>query len=260
MENKFGRICKLLIQANVKNGKTILEDVYFTPPYKIMHPFYENKDYMTVICMSSCSGVMAGDVQEHKILVKDGAKLEYMSQEYEKIHKMDSGFAKRTTDIEVGTNAALYYNPLPTIPFKDSAYESYVNVRLANTTSRFVMKEILTAGRCARGELFEYRYYHNMINLYRGEQLLYRDNTKYDPSKMELDSLGLYEGYTHLGTLLVFHCNKDSEWVAAARDVLASKEKICGGVTKIDTDCYVVRVLGIGGEQLEKVLDEVMGE
>lgn len=39
MENKFGKISRITACAALKNGKTILEDLSFTAPYKIMAPF-----------------------------------------------------------------------------------------------------------------------------------------------------------------------------------------------------------------------------
>ena len=41
MDNKFGKTSKLVIKAGVKNNQTVLEDAFFTAPFKIMHPFYE---------------------------------------------------------------------------------------------------------------------------------------------------------------------------------------------------------------------------
>ena len=46
MENKFGKVSRVSICAGKKDGKTILEDVSFTAPYKIMTPF-EKENGMT---------------------------------------------------------------------------------------------------------------------------------------------------------------------------------------------------------------------
>ena len=42
-ENSFGKTSRLYLEASVKDGKTILSDVSFTAPYKVMRPFYEKK-------------------------------------------------------------------------------------------------------------------------------------------------------------------------------------------------------------------------
>ena len=49
-----------------------------------------------------------------------------------------------------------------------------------------------------RNECFAYRHYYNYVEIYRGDKLIYRDNTKYIPKLFSMSSLGMYEGYTHL--------------------------------------------------------------
>lgn len=68
MNNQFGKLSKLHITTAYKEGKTIMEDVSFTAPFKIMHPFYEKKDFMTVMLLTASAGIMAGDRQEIDIL------------------------------------------------------------------------------------------------------------------------------------------------------------------------------------------------
>lgn len=258
MENNFYRTSTVTIQAALRGGKTVLKDVYFTAPFKIMNPFYMKKDFMTLMCMSSASGIMAGDVQEFNFQVDEGARFEFISQSYEKIHKMNSGCATRTMEAHIDRDAIFYYNPLPTQPFKDSAFESIVNVHLKDSSSRFIMKEIITGGRCLRGEKFEYKFYHNLVSIYVGDEILYRDNTRFEPSQMDLMGLGMHEGYTHLGSLILIHEHRSKEWIASVHELLNQDEQIEGGITTIDNKAIVIRVLGHQGEHLERVLDQIM--
>ena len=43
MDNKFGKISRISACAALKDGRTILEDLSFTAPYKIMMPFEKEK-------------------------------------------------------------------------------------------------------------------------------------------------------------------------------------------------------------------------
>lgn len=257
MENNFYKPSVVHLKASHRNGKTVLSDVYFTAPYKIMNPFYKNGDYMTIMCMSSSSGIMAGDILEFTFDVEEDAHLEFISQSYERIHKMEEGHATRIMQAKVAKNALFYYNPLPTQPFKDSAFENICNVHLEDKSSVFIMKEILTGGRISRGEKFAYRFYHNLVNIYVQEKLLYRDNTRFHPDTMDLDSLGVHEGYTHLGTLLLVHVGSNRDWVSLAREEIAKDTRIDGGVTEIEDGTALVRVLGTQSEHLEQILDRI---
>lgn len=117
MENKFGKISRITACAALKNGKTILEDLSFTAPYKIMAPFAKENGGTQIMPLCASAGIMEGDSQEFSYHVKEGADLEVLSQSFEKIHKMDEGSASRTISVQVDPHAVLYYYPQPVIPF-----------------------------------------------------------------------------------------------------------------------------------------------
>jgi len=54
MKNKFGKESRLYIRAKVSDGKTCLQDSYFTAPFKIAKPFYEGHGgFMNLMVMSA---------------------------------------------------------------------------------------------------------------------------------------------------------------------------------------------------------------
>lgn len=73
MENQFGRTSLCTLRAGKKEGKTVLEQVSFTAPFKIMSPFYEAGDFMHVMLLSASAGIMEGDTQEFDIEVRRAA-------------------------------------------------------------------------------------------------------------------------------------------------------------------------------------------
>ena len=101
MDNKFGKISRVSICAALKEGKTILEDVSFTAPYKIMTPFVKENGGIQVMPLCASAGIMRGDSQEFSYHIKEGAELEVLSQSFEKIHKMEDGCAVRTIQVQV---------------------------------------------------------------------------------------------------------------------------------------------------------------
>ena len=192
MKNQFGKISSLNITAVQKHGKTILSDVSFTAPFKVMAPF-KKPDGLQVMMLSASAGIMEGDTQSFSFAVGEGAKLEFVSQSFEKIHRMRDGHASRQTKITVDAGADFDFYPLPTIPFAGSAYESVMAVELADDTSQFGMYEILSCGRSARGERFAYRYYHSLTDIRRGGHCIYRDNARYEPEGRGMEGMGMYE-------------------------------------------------------------------
>lgn len=260
MENQFGKLSRLQLRAVFNGEKTVLEDVHFTAPFKVMRPFYEKPGIMTVMLLSASAGIMAGDRQEMEFQVEPGAAMEFVSQAYEKIHKMEEGEAKRKTVIEVGKGASFYYTPLPTIPFAGSAYESTTEVSLADGTSRFIMSEILACGRAARGERFAYRYFKNRVSVRQGQRLIYRDNTHYEPEAWDMEGFGMYEGFTHLANLLI--CNKpvSEPQVVRMREILDDAPDVEGGVTQNGENLTVVKALGNTAQGLADIIGKILSD
>ena len=51
MDNKFGKISRISACAALKDGRTILEDLSFTAPYKIMMPFEKENGGIQILSL-----------------------------------------------------------------------------------------------------------------------------------------------------------------------------------------------------------------
>ena len=285
MDNKFGKISRISACAALKDGRTILEDLSFTAPYKIMMPFEKENGGIQIMPLCASAGIMAGDSQEFSYHVKEGADLEILSQSFEKIHKMDEGSASRTIEVQVDKNAALYYYPQPVIPFAQSAFDSKMTIHLEDETSKLFLLEIISCGRNAHEERFQYRRFSSKVLLYRGEKLIYRDNTRYEPDKMPMEGIGLYEGYTHMANLFLSKlCNRDNvdggketnidgmdikkqmnssgtERTAELQEkiwqILDEDSEIDGGVTRLTTGDLALRIFGHRAQKLQQIAEKI---
>ena len=258
MNNQFGKLSKLHLTAAYREGKTIMEDVSFTAPFKIMHPFYEKKDFMTVMLLTASAGIMAGDRQEIDICVREHSNMEFVSQAYEKIHRMEKDCAKRQVHLTVGDHACLHYMPLPAIPFAGSDYQCAVDVKLENETSQFVFSEILSCGRIAHGEEFQYHRFQNKICIYQKGQIVYRDNACYKPERMDMRNFGMYEGFTHLANMVICNKQKSDDWVLQVRELLDISKDMEGGGTRTSVGHIVVRILGRNAHKLTEITERIL--
>ena len=68
-ENKFGKLSRLSLKTGIREGKTIVEDVAFTAPYKIMNPFPKKNGGISVMPLCASAGIMEGDRQEFDFFV-----------------------------------------------------------------------------------------------------------------------------------------------------------------------------------------------
>jgi len=258
MENVFSKISKVNLTTSFKNRKTILDDVYFTAPFKIMTPFYKDDDYIKVVIMSSSAGIMAGDTQEYNINVGENTKLELTSQAYEKIHKMEEGKAVRKCKIKVEKNALLKYNPQPTIPFAKSSFENNVVIDLEDNTSKLIFTDIISCGRATSGEKFQYNLYKSYIEVRCENKLVYRDNTIYVPKDFKMNGYGFFEGYTHLGNMFICNFENSVEKIHLIREVIEENKEVSGGATLIKNENICVKVLGNSGQILNNLFNEIL--
>lgn len=251
MENHFGRVSEVAFASAYKDGRTILKDISHTAPYKIAHPFYKKNGITEVMLMSASAGIMAGDRQSCSFLIGTKTKTALTSQSFEKIHRMENGKAKRTTNIIVEPDAYFDYRPLPVIPFAGSAFESNTVILLADSTSRFIMQEITSCGRKAMGEVFAFRYYYALTEVRQGNRLLYRDNTRFRPGEFDLAGTGMFEGYSHQANLLFFNIDVSVRQTEEIRELIANETDLIGGMSGNQENCVVVRLLGQSAQQLE---------
>lgn len=265
MGNNYFQKTVLTMKFISEGAKTILKDYYFTSPLKILPAIPAEHEFTRVMILSSSGGIMAGDTQEHTIDIGENCKVEITSQSYEKIHKMMEGKATRVSNITVGAGATLNYNPQPTIPYAKSAFDNTTNIHLADDTAKLVYTEVLSAGRVHHGEKFGYTFYKTLTNVYKGEDLIYCDNTFYDPKLLNMEGYGLYEGYTHLSNIFIANFGDAKATMKSIRNILAeSNEDIDFGVSVTESDDVVVRIFGYEGNTLEllnkKIFDSLYAE
>ena len=229
-----------------------------------------------VMVMAVSAGIMAGDDQRIEVAVDTGAALQVTTQAFEKIHRMDDGaFATRRTRLTVAPAAYLDYRPLPQIPFADSAFSSVTEVDLADRTSCLVYGEILSCGRVARGERFAYRSYRNRVHITCAGEPVFVDNTVYEPGLdgADLAGLGFYEGFTHLANLVLVNASISEDCFAQIRaylldtcgvigaaalaDTPEDPDDVIGGITRLESDGCLVKLLGRRAQRLQDVLEHV---
>lgn len=246
-DNSFGRISELSLTIAPKK----IEHLFFTAPYKILHPFHK-QDFLQIMIIKVSAGIMAGDRQVFALAVEDNAKVDIISQSYEKIHQMASGKAIRKGRIIIGRHAVLFYAPLPVLPFAGSAFDSQIDIELRGATSQLFYADVLTAGRTARGECFQYRLYRSRVSIRQADKLIYADNLHFAPQaeKTDLSGLTQYEGYTHLGTCLLINFSlSENELRDFLQPYLTDRDCLIG-VTTFTGHNLCIKILANGSEEL----------
>lgn len=256
-ENHYPRTSILLLKTERRYGKSILADCYYTPPFKITTPFYNEKGDMKIIAMSTSAGMLAGDCQEVTIDIGEHTNVYYTSQSYEKIHKMEEGMATRKVKMHIGNHAYLKYIPLSTIPYAQSAFFNQVDIELEGPTSRLMLVDIISGGRIAHGEYFNYRSYKSYTSVKQEGKLIYRDHTHYEPSKCIMHSYGMYEGYTHLANILLVNMGDPKVLLEDIRKIIEKSTDLKGGASISEMGAISIKAFGKTAQQLERLVDAI---
>ncbi len=274
--SQFANISRFEITASCAvSGKTFIEDSFFTSPFKIMKPFAQEDGSISVFLQSASPGILEDDSQIHKIKVNKGAGLEIRSQSFEKIFKMDEGkSAERKISAEVAQDASLIYRPLPCIPFSQSNFSSITQISLAGN-SRLIYEDCICAGRCAHGEIFDFTRYKNLIKIYRGGRLVFRDNIFLEGSegnlhperKALLQGKTMFANYTHCGGMLIFgysnitNLKKIRAALNLEEKLLYTEETLCSGilvdVSENDYGDFIIRCLSNSAEKIQNCFEGV---
>ena len=102
-----------------------------------------------------------------------------------------------------------------------------------------------------------YRFYNSHITVREGGKLIYNDNAQYNPSEMDMKSLGMYEGFTHMATLLFFNIEKASD-LDTIREIIDNNKKVEGGASIIQSGDTSVKLLGHSAQDLYDLCEELM--
>ncbi len=207
----------LSVKTKFNNNKTVYDDVYFTPPYKIIAPLYNDKE-AEIMILSSSAGLLKNDKIQMDFHFTEHSNVKISSQSYEKVFDTQDGFVEKNTSIIVEENARVLYMPHPTIPFKNSNYMSRVNANISSK-STFFYSDIFTCGRVFMNEKFLMNQFHSCVKICVDSQLVFADNTLINPKVWNYNSLGLWHGYTHNGLLYAYFPNleKEKEFIEFAR-------------------------------------------
>ena len=150
-------------------NRTIVSHQYITYPFRLSPIFRldkTNPDDAYLYIMNSSPGLLAGDELDLSLQLAANTSLYLTDQAATKVHPMPNAnsLAKTNYQIELGERARLELVSEPIILFTDAALEQKIDIKI-HPTAQLCLSEILVPGRLARGEVYQFRYYHNRVRI-----------------------------------------------------------------------------------------------
>jgi urease accessory protein len=248
---------KLHIETALRNERTILQNSFCTPPFKIAD-ITEDKSQckLQLMIMSSSPGVLDGDEYEIKIDLTEKSSLSLATQSYQRLYQMKDG-AKQMMAVNMREGSSLVYVPHPLVPHENSIFISKNKISMEENCS-LIWGEIMSCGRKMNGEVFKFSSYHSVTEVFFKNKLVVKENILMKPSEINVKAIGQLEGFTHQASLLCISSNMDVE---EKKEIIVRRlkieENIAFGISSLAVNGLIVRLLGYKSEQLFDLLRNI---
>lgn len=274
----------------LRHGSTKIDDIYFSAPFKLMHPFVNGRHAEYMISFVG-PGFLDGDEATMDITFGAGTEATISTQSYEKVFDTKDGSAHRSINLTAQDDAKAVFLPFPVIPFRNSNFLNTVTAHVS-LQSTFLYADVVTNGRAGMGEQWLMRRYDSRLRIYvdhapvqsdkphRGRprkdagepipRLAFAERLLLNPSRFDYTGMSLWRNFTHCGMLYI-HTPEPSSGDERAR-VAAEDETIDRirafakqldfpgefGVTRA-TNGVVVRILATRGDDAFNFITDIAG-
>lgn len=254
-EQSIGKQGLLRMRFGVKEGRTVIKDMFNQVPLKVAKPFYLEPESGEIFIyqMNPAGGMVQGDEYCQEIELAEGSRVFLTTQSAAKIYRTTDGRASQDNLFILGRDTLLEYFPDPVIPFAGSEFVNETRVYLTKGATAF-MAEIVTPGRTKRDEVFLFRSYKSKTRVYWDKELILWDNWRLQPETGEVRALGMFDGYTHYGNLLIFSEKAEQSLADSLHGVLLDFAGVLGSASLTVKNGIAVRILGRRTDRLEQAV------
>ena len=144
-----GKIGELRLGFSVRNGRSVLHDLYRVAPLLVQRALYWDEAMPELpICaiISVGGGILQGDRYKIDIYLEEGACAQVNTQSANRIHQMDANYASQHQTVTLAGGCYLEYLPDFTIPYKGSRFINQTDIVVAEDAT-LLYGEMLMTGR-----------------------------------------------------------------------------------------------------------------
>lgn len=248
---------ELRLTVEKKNSKTIPKDVYFQGAFKVMRPHYlDESGQVTYFLINPGGGYVDGDTYRVEIEVEEEAELLLTTQSAAKVYRTPHTPVIQETEIILKKNSVFEYIPDPLIGYRDARYKQK-NIIKMEKGSTLIYCDMLTPGWSPDGDLFSYEQLQLVNEIFLEDELIVYDHLKLEPKRQQIESIGLMEGYTHLGSMIVVSEKVTTMFLDELHGIIGEVAGNCKfGVSELTVSGFTLRVLGESTQAVEKVFAE----
>ncbi len=235
---------KIELQVN-EDSKTYIKSLLSKAPFLIQKAIYPDTGYphfAHIYMMSSSGGILQGDEQKIDVVMGRNSTARITTQSATKIYKMDGGYASQYINIHSQEGSYLEFVPHQIIPFKSSRFYQEVNLEVEENAV-LVYSEIISAGRIASGEKFDFDLCFLRTSTHRNGQILFTDVMSLShKDKVNLESV--FGGKDIFSTVYVISSSIQIERIVDEINLATENTSLLASCSSLPHDCgIIVRIL-----------------
>jgi urease accessory protein len=262
---KAGKIGALMLklEENPETKKTVIKDQFARVPLFTQKALYLEESFPSmayVYIMTPSGGILQGDRYRIDLALSNNAHAHITTQGATRIYKMERNYATQIINIVIDDGCYLEYIPDQIIPYKDSRFYQTVNAKV-HENGTLVYSEMLTPGRVASGESFEYDivYMATHAENQKGASR-FTDVFILKPKKSSLKVSGILGEHSVVGSLYILtKPNYAKQLINEINNCLHNFPQVKGGATLLPYNSGVmVRLLGNVADDLKSVIYEIV--
>jgi len=259
---KIGALA-LRLEENPQTKKTVITDQFSRVPLFTQKALYMEESCPSmayIYIMTPSGGILQGDRNRIDLTLYNRAQVHVTTQGATRIYRMEKNYATQIVNVNIGENCYLEYIPDQIIPYKNSRFYQIVNARV-HESGTFVYSEMLTPGRVASDEAFQYDILYMTTKATNQDgRLRFIDTYVLEPKKVGLHEIGLLGEYAVVGNLYsLTKLGFNKQLIQEINKCLTSFHNVEAGVTLLPNDSgTMARILGKTAEEVKAVIFEAV--
>ncbi|MDE1725980.1 MAG: urease accessory protein UreD [Thaumarchaeota archaeon] len=235
-----------------ENSKTYIKSLMSKAPFLIQKAIYPDSGYPQfahIYMMSSSGGILQGDEQRIDIIMDSNSAARITNQSATKIYKMEGGYASQYINIRVKEGSYMEFVPHQIIPFKSSRFYQEVNLEV-DENAVLVYSEIISAGRIASGEKYDFDLCFLRTSAHRKDQVLFTDVMSLNhKDKPNLESV--FGGKSIFSTVYIIGSSIATEKIVDEINLATKNTSLLASCSSLPYDCgIIVRMLADSASEI----------
>jgi urease accessory protein len=241
-------------------GRTVVKEQRSQVPLFAQKALYLQESlpemaYMYII--SPSGGILQGDTYSIDIQLEKGAQAHFTTQGATRIYRMEKGFAVQSVNISAEEGSYLEYMPDQIIPYAGSRFYQKTSLSV-HPEAIVVYSEVITPGRTAMGESFQYDVCYLRVDArdHRGLPR-FSDAAVLEPKKRAVKEFGVLDRDV-VGTVYVMCPARLARKLAEQANLSLEKLGIIGGASVLPREAGIsARMLGDSAGELHDAAHEI---